>query len=58
MHQRIRQKDQQDGQISLIIYFTHIILDMHRTSKYLSSGGNLYKQLTVFHHASYEESSR
>jgi len=29
---------------------------MFRTSNFSSSGGGLYKQLTVFHHASYEES--
>jgi len=31
---------------------------MFRTSKCSSSGGILYKQLTVLHDASYEESSR
>jgi hypothetical protein len=42
----------------LIFYFTEIILDMFRTSNSSSSGGVLYKQITVFHQASYEESSR
>jgi len=31
---------------------------MFQTSNCTSSGGVLYKQLTVFHRASYEESSR
>jgi len=30
---------------------------MFRTSKYLSLEGSLYKQLTVYQHASYEKSS-
>ena len=41
-----------------IIYFTKFILDMFRTSTCSSSGGVLYKQLTVFRHTSSEESSR
>jgi len=31
---------------------------MFRTSNFSSSGAGLFKQLTVFHHAAYEESSR
>jgi hypothetical protein len=46
-----REEYQQDAHFFLIIYFTKIILDMFRTNNSSSSGG-LYKQLTVFHHAS------
>jgi hypothetical protein len=35
-----------------IIYFNLIILGIFRTSNCISSSGVLYKQLTVFHHAS------
>jgi hypothetical protein len=42
----------------LIIYFTKIILDVFRSSICSSSGGVLYKQLTVFRRASWKESSR
>jgi len=55
--QVIREKDQQDVHVFFIIYFTYIIFDMFQTNNCSSSGG-LYKQLAVFHHTAYEESSR
>ena len=47
----ICEKDQQDAHFFLIINYNYIILDMFQTNNCSSSGG-LYKQLTVFYHAS------
>jgi len=44
----IGEKDQHDAHFFLIIYFTYITLDVFRTDNFSSSGGGLYKQLTVF----------
>jgi len=35
----------------------HLIFPRHASNNYFSSSGGLYKQLTVFHHTSYEECS-
>jgi len=47
----LREKDQQDAHFFSIIYFIQFILDMFRKSD-CSWPGVLYKQLTVFSHAS------
>jgi hypothetical protein len=47
----IREKDQQDEYLFLIIYLNYVMLDTFRTNNCSSLGG-IYKQLTVFHNAS------